>query len=452
MPEKKERNYGLPLLLLLIAGAAALIFYIMRDDETSMGPGEKYDHDMDTEPFSQGILETELDYTKEDFADEAENQLGASYDSSGRSPDSGFDPPGYVQYVFEEAAGIRMPRLAVHQQDLGEDIGRNYLRTGDLVFFEGETTISGIYMENDEFITSTESGGVERLHLDEDDFWARNYTGAKRLTDDEIESLHPGSYSDHDHPAVREAMNYLSTPYEFGGESMEAFDCSFLIQDVYRESMNVYLPRVTIDQFEVGKDIDEEELRAGDVLYFSDIDVEDSFREDGEVTHAGIYVGNNFMIHASRTEGMTQISQLNDYWEDAFTGIKRFDEMAVEEEPIVETAAKYLNVPFERGGSDPSEGFNTSGFVRHVYEEAKGIQLPSRSRDMWENGEEISREELEPGDLVFFDGATGKLPGIYIGHDQFMITSESSGVTTRHLEEGDYFSDLYTGARRYRDS
>ncbi|WP_147803730.1 C40 family peptidase [Alkalicoccus halolimnae] len=449
MAEANKKSPLIPLLILFGLVAALFLFIPWGEEEEESG-GEKYDHDMDTEPYSQGILDTELDYSIDDFIQKAEILEGTDYQSGGDNPEEGFNSSGFVQHVYENATGIRMPRLAAHQLDLGEDVGRNYLQTGDVVFFESETLMSGIYLEENEFMTVTESGGVERLHLDDDDFWSRNYIGARRLTEEEIESLHPGTYSDHDHPAVREAMNYLSTPYEFGGDTLEAFDCSFFIQEVFRDSKNVFLPRVTLDQFEVGEDIPEENLREGDVLYFSDVDVEDSLREEGEVTHAGIYVGDGFMIHASRTEGMTQISKLNDYWSDAFTGVKRFDDMALEgENPVVERASAYLNVPFKSGGENPDSGFNTSGFVRHVFSEARDVDLPRNGRAMWNNGEEVPREELQPGDLVFFDGSQSLLPGIYVGNNQFMITSESSGVTTRHLDDSDFFADLYEGARRY---
>jgi len=224
--------------------------------------------------------------------------------------------------------------------------------------------MSGIYIGNGEFMTVSESNGVETLSLRNGDFWADNFIGGKRLTKEEKESLHPNTYADHDHPAVQHAIQYLDTPYVFGGNTLDGFDCSYFIQQVFRESSDVYLPRVTTDQHKIGEDINRDNLEAGDVLFFSGIDLEDENREDGEVSHVGIYAGNGFMIHASRTEAMTQISYINDYWDDSFTSVKRYDGLTLNEEyPVVKEAARHLYIDFETGGSSPEEGFNTSGYV-----------------------------------------------------------------------------------------
>ncbi|MGJ9384603.1 C40 family peptidase [Salipaludibacillus sp. CF4.18] len=370
--------------------------------------------------------------------------------TDGTNPDEGFNSSGFVQYVYQESTGIRLPRIAGHQFDLGESISLDELYPGDMVFFQANTLMSGIYLGHGEFMTVSETNGVETLSLEGSNFWADNYIGAKRLTEEEAESLHPSTYEDHEHPAVEHAMQYLDTPYVFGGNTLDGFDCSFLIQQVFRESSDVYLPRVTVDQHKLGKEIDLENIQPGDVLFFSAIDLEEENRGNGEVTHAGIYVGNDFMIHASRTEAMTQISYINEYWSDAFTSVQRYDELSLhDEEPVVQEAARHLTTPFKSGGSSPEEGFNTSGFVSYVYQESLGIQLPNTANDQWNSGTEIERDELQPGDVLFFDGSGSYLSAIYIGHDQFMIASESSGVTTRHLEHSEFFSDIYAGARRY---
>lgn len=408
-------------------------------------------NDTQIKPQSQGIMDTNLDFSIDEFITTARDLEGAPYQSGGKDPEEGFNSSGFVQYVYEQSTGIRMPRIAGHQYELGEEVGTDYLQTGDVVFFKANSIMSGIYLGDNEFMTASKSDGISILDLETDSFWAKHYIGAKRLTEEEIKALHPSTYSDHANPAVREAMNYLGTPYEFGGNSLAAFDCSFFIQEVFRESMDVYLPRVTVDQFKVGENISKENLEPGDVLYFSDVDISVSEREEGEVTHAGIYVGNNYMIHASRTEAMTQISFLNNYWNDAFTGVKRFDDMSLNGEvPLVKEAANYLTIPFQSGGSTPGEGFNTTGFVRYVFEKSRGVQLPENTaRDIWNNGIEVERDALKPGDIVFFSGENSLLPGIYIGNDLFMIASESSGVTTRHMDHSDFFSSKYVGARRY---
>lgn len=456
MPRQKKRPFD-PLMSLIII---SLIIVILLQINPFGKTGEDYGNENNgsanspktqIEPHSHGILDTDLDFTIEEFVTTARNLEGVPYQSGGKDPKEGFNSSGFVQYVYEQSTGIRMPRIAENQYELGENVSRDYLQTGDVVFFRANTIMSGIYLEDNKFMTAKESEGIATLDLENDRFWAEHYIGAKRLTEEEIQALHPSTYADHAHAAVKEAMKYLGTPYEYGGNSLEAFDCSFLIQEVFRENLDVYLPRVTVDQFKVGKDISKENLQQGDVLYFSDIDIEESDREKGEVTHAGIYVGNNYMIHASRTEEMTQISFLNDYWNNAFTGVKRFDNMSLnDEEPLIQEAANYLAVPFQSGGNTPEEGFNTTGFVRYIFQKSRGIQLPEpTAQDIWDNGTQVERNELQPGDIVFFSGEYSLLPGIYVGNDLFMIATESSGVTTRHLDHSDFFSGIYVGARRY---
>ncbi|WP_444685701.1 C40 family peptidase [Alkalicoccus luteus] len=427
-------------LILLISGiAAAGVFLYVLFSEPAETPQNENSEDNER---SFGELDPDLDRA----AAAAEALIGTPFESDGTDPESGLNSSGLIQYVFEEETGIRMPRLAAHQQDLGEAVPLEEAQRGDLVFFEADTLMAGMYTGGEQAVVVSTSDGAVEVDVTEG-FWGDHFTEARRLSEHEKEALHPSSYTDHEHPAVRESMQYLDTPYEFGGSTLEAFDCSFFVQEVYREAGDVYLPRVTIDQVQTGQEIQPDETRPGDVLYFSDVDVEDRLREEGEVTHAGIYLGDGFMIHASRTENKTQISRLNDYWEDAYTETRRFDDMAVESD-LLRTAADYLNVPFETGGSSPEDGFNTSGFVRHVFDEARDLSLPDRAASMWETGSEVSRDALEPEDVIFFEGSSSLLPGIYIGNDLFFIASESSGVTIRHLEYSDFFADRFEGARR----
>ncbi|WP_078592854.1 C40 family peptidase [Evansella clarkii] len=392
----------------------------------------------------------DLDQETEDILSAASSLEGTPFQSGGSSPEEGFNSSGFTQHVYEETTGLRMPRIAQHQNELGEQVTAEELYPGDLVFFEANTIMSGIYLGHGEFVTASQSNGVETLRLQDGGFWTENFTEGKRLTEEEKAALHPDTYMDHSHPAVRHAMEYLDIPYEFGGNTLEAFDCSFFTQLVFRESMDVYIPRVTTDQYLIGEAVEREDLEPGDILFFSGIDLEDDDRGNGEITHAGIYLGEGLMIHASRTEAKTQISYLNDYWNDNYTGARRYDSMSLQgEHPVVQEAASLLYTPFESGGTSPDEGFNTSGLVKYVYRESLGIDLPDTANAQFEAGEKIERSEMEIGDLVFFEGSSSYLPGIYIGHDQFIIASESSGVTTRHLDHDDFFSERFAGGRRY---
>ncbi|MGM0614822.1 MAG: C40 family peptidase [Pseudomonadota bacterium] len=111
--------------------------------------------------------------------------------------------------------------------------------------------------------------------------------------------------------AVRQALlaqhqRWVGTPYRLGGTNERGIDCSALIQNVYRDTFNLQLPRTTRQQVKQGRQIDRSELQPGDLVFFN---------PPGAVRHAGIYVGGGRFMHASSSKGV-MISRLdNSYWQ-----------------------------------------------------------------------------------------------------------------------------------------
>jgi cell wall-associated NlpC family hydrolase len=87
-------------------------------------------------------------------------------------------------------------------------------------------------------------------------------------------------------------------------------------------------------------------------------------------------------------------------------------------------ALQYLGVPYVYGGASPS-GFDCSGLVMYVYAQL-GISLPHYTVAQWNATEPISQSQMQPGDLVFFDGL-GHV-GIYIGNGQFVDAPHTGSV------------------------
>ena len=118
---------------------------------------------------------------------------------------------------------------------------------------------------------------------------------------------------------------------------------------------------------------------------------------------------------------------------------------------IVSLAQQYLGVPYVYGGSS-SSGFDCSGFTMYVFSQL-GIKLPHGATSQLSYGASVSRSELQPGDLVFFQdyGAVASHVGIYIGGDQFIHASSSyyNGhcVVISSLTETYYNSHYYTARR-----
>ncbi|MBO0589245.1 NlpC/P60 family protein [Sporosarcina sp. E16_8] len=420
------------------------------------------DWNMVTSDYWSDIYQGAKRYSDEDTSPPSGNEIvelardliGAPYNRSGDSPEEGFNSGSFVYYVYKDVTGSWLSKRSSPQLETGMSIGRDELRPGDLVFFENDEQeiISGIYSGDDQFVIAT-SSGVQERHLDYHNYYAERYIGAARYTDELLGKSNPETYEDHDSSVVREAMNYIGTPYLMTGSTLDAFDCSFFVQTVFREALDVYLPRISYRQWEVGEtllpegiDIEsidlDEELQPGDVLYFS------GTWQEG-ISHTAIYLGEDYIIHATGEEGQTTISYMSEYWRDHFTGAKRFQDLAIQyHNDAVYEAYQLLGTEYTLGGSTPDEGFDTGSFVQYVYNQAWQYDLPRYGRQQWKEGTEIPRNEAEPGDIFFFQG-TSIIPAIYIGNNQIIAVVASSGVTVIDLTTSDYWPPRYIGARTY---
>ncbi|MEO8300075.1 MAG: C40 family peptidase [Burkholderiales bacterium] len=119
---------------------------------------------------------------------------------------------------------------------------------------------------------------------------------------------------------------------------------------------------------------------------------------------------------------------------------------------LVLTAMNFLGVPYRRGGTTEEAGFDCSGFTRHVFENSLGLLLPRRSQDQANSADlqTVRKEELKPGDLVFFNTMRHAFShvGIYVGEGKFIHSPRSGGeVRVEDMREG-YWTKRYNGARR----
>ena len=111
---------------------------------------------------------------------------------------------------------------------------------------------------------------------------------------------------------------------------------------------------------------------------------------------------------------------------------------------VVGIAMQYLGVPYKWGGASPATGFDCSGFTMYVYAQI-GVALPHYTGDQWQMGAAVSRDDLQPGDLVFFDGLGHE--GLYIGNNQFIHAPHTGDVVKISSISG-WYADTYMGARR----
>jgi cell wall-associated NlpC family hydrolase len=105
---------------------------------------------------------------------------------------------------------------------------------------------------------------------------------------------------------------------------------------------------------------------------------------------------------------------------------------------------RYLGVPYRWGGASPSTGFDCSGFTMYVYAQI-GVSLPHYTGSQWNMGSPVSRGDLQPGDLVFFNGL-GHM-GIYVGGNNFIHAPHTGDVVKISSMTG-WYDSTYVGARR----
>ena len=111
---------------------------------------------------------------------------------------------------------------------------------------------------------------------------------------------------------------------------------------------------------------------------------------------------------------------------------------------VVALALAQVGAPYRWGGADP-RGFDCSGLVMYVYGRA-GVSLPHGAAKQYRLGTPVSRKELAPGDIVFFDRLNHS--GIYIGDGRFVHASKTGdGVKISRLDEA-WFERRWVGARR----
>ncbi|MFY9120470.1 MAG: NlpC/P60 family protein [Syntrophomonadaceae bacterium] len=121
----------------------------------------------------------------------------------------------------------------------------------------------------------------------------------------------------------------------------------------------------------------------------------------------------------------------------------------VEAARLLEMASKHLGTPYRYGGQSPG-GFDCSGFAKYNFSQI-GINLPRTAAEQAAMGTAVAREELLPGDLLYFRCGGGGIDhvGIYVGNNQFIHSSSprSGGVIYSSIAEG-YYARTYAGARR----
>ena len=119
---------------------------------------------------------------------------------------------------------------------------------------------------------------------------------------------------------VNRAVDFIGTRYQRGGNTVEqGLDCSGLVRLVFKDALNIDLPRTAADISKAGEKIDPSELQPGDLVFYNTL--------KRGFSHVGIYLGDNKFIHSPSKGGQVRIESMEvAYWKKRFNGARRIND------------------------------------------------------------------------------------------------------------------------------
>lgn len=110
-----------------------------------------------------------------------------------------------------------------------------------------------------------------------------------------------------------------------------------------------------------------------------------------------------------------------------------------------------IDTGYRFGGKNPEAGLDCSGMVSYIYNHAAGVTIKGSAADIARRGRPIERNELRPGDLVFFNTRNFRFShvGVYIGGDRFIHAPSSNGHVRIDQMSARYYAQRYETARTF---
>ena len=248
--------------------------------------------------------------------------------------------------------------------------------------------------------------------------------------------------------ATYERYVYQPTPpYKFG--------CSGFIYYCFLQNGINLATRDTQLQAQLGVSVTKSQLQKGDIVFF------DSSPNDAyPVTHDGIYIGDNKIIHMADSTNNVIISDLNEkaYYRDYYKMARRVipgyipSAYPTKGDAIAGVAESLIGKVHSGSYNESTLTFNSPGFVYYVYK-TRGIDLKTKTvSEMAKLGTYVSKDQLKKGDLVFFSNSSsaGKpvLVGIYNGNFQVIYNAGSSLGVINAFMLTSFYQINYVTARR----
>lgn len=195
---------------------------------------------------------------------------------------------------------------------------------GNIDGIYGPLTLQALQLAEDEhdleFVSEVTVQSLEAIYNDVEEEQEAEVTAAKEQTEDpsteeseaeEVASTQVETYPDNNN-IVKHALDYIGTPYEWGGTSPSGFDCSGFLQFVFEEDDQT-IPRTVSEIWNFSTPVDQPSV--GDIVFFETYKAGPS--------HAGIYMGDGKFIHAGESRGVEVSDLEQDYWKERYIGANR---------------------------------------------------------------------------------------------------------------------------------
>ena len=210
----------------------------------------------------------------------------------------------------------------VYSQYLSEKVTvKKYVNCSSLNVRTGAGTNYSIIKSiprNTEVEVISTSNGWSKIKVDS----TTGYVSSKYLSDTKSSSSSSDSSTTDSSAKANKVISFakslLGKPYVWGAEGPSSFDCSGFTYYVFKNSVNISLPRVSKDQSNYGTTVSKSNLKPGDLVFF-----DTNGENDKNVSHVCIYIGSNQFIHASSSKKEVVISSFSDYYNNAFVKAKR---------------------------------------------------------------------------------------------------------------------------------
>ncbi|MBC3861753.1 C40 family peptidase [Undibacterium jejuense] len=138
---------------------------------------------------------------------------------------------------------------------------------------------------------------------------------------------------------------------------------------------------------------------------------------------------------------------------ESSTAYSKLQEIRQRASDLTLKAMDFMGIRYKRGGNTPENGLDCSGFVRLVFKDAVGENLPRTAAEISRVGENVDQKDLQPGDLVFYNTLKRGFShvGIYLGDNKFIHSPSAGGQVRVESMDLAYWKKRFNGARRINE-